>query len=126
MKVTRIQNLVTVALACLVVFMTTNALAADPLSSWNDGAAKQSIVAFVAKVSKEGSPDFVPPEQRVVRLLTCEPPLHGEIRKRFVHAYGSVAADQLSGGVRVQHRRRQIQQGATWLRPTSPGQVRWP
>ena len=37
---------------------------ADPLPSWNDGAAKQSIVAFVDKVTKEGSPDFVPVPRR--------------------------------------------------------------
>jgi len=39
--------------------------AADPLSSWNDGKAKQSIVDFVAKVTKEGSPDFVPVPERI-------------------------------------------------------------
>lgn len=38
---------------------------ADPLSSWNDGTAKQSIIEFVAKVTKQGSPDFVPPAERI-------------------------------------------------------------
>ncbi len=38
---------------------------ADPLASWNDGKAKQSIIDFVAKVTKEGSRDFVPPEERI-------------------------------------------------------------
>ena len=38
---------------------------ADPLPSWNDGKAKQSIVAFVEKVTKEGSPDFVPVAERI-------------------------------------------------------------
>jgi len=38
---------------------------ADPLSSWNDGKAKQSIIEFVAKVAKQGSPDFVPPAERI-------------------------------------------------------------
>ena len=47
MKTRRLQNLMTVALACLVVSMTTKAQAADPLASWNDGAAKQAIVEFV-------------------------------------------------------------------------------
>ncbi|HET9794025.1 MAG TPA: HAD family hydrolase [Thermoanaerobaculia bacterium] len=37
---------------------------ADPLSSWNDGAAKASIVAFVARVTKPG-PDFVAPAERI-------------------------------------------------------------
>jgi hypothetical protein len=29
---------------------------ADPLPSWNNGKAKKSIVEFVAKVTKKGSP----------------------------------------------------------------------
>ena len=37
----------------------------DPLPSWNDGPAKQSILAFVEKVTKEGSPDFVPVPERI-------------------------------------------------------------
>jgi len=39
--------------------------AADPLPSWNDGATKQRIVAFVAKVTKERSPDFLPTAERI-------------------------------------------------------------
>jgi hypothetical protein len=38
---------------------------ADPLRSWNDGRARQSIVSFVTAVTREGSPDFVPVPQRV-------------------------------------------------------------
>jgi hypothetical protein len=37
----------------------------DPLPSWNDGKAKQSIIAFVAQVAKAGSPGFVPPAERI-------------------------------------------------------------
>jgi hypothetical protein len=37
----------------------------DPLPSWNDGAAKQAILAFVARVTKEGGPDFVPGPERI-------------------------------------------------------------
>ena len=37
----------------------------DPLPSWNDGPAKQSIIGFVAKTTTEGSPDFVPPADRI-------------------------------------------------------------
>jgi hypothetical protein len=40
------------------------ARAADPLPSWKEGKAKQSILAFVAKVTKEGAPDFVLPAHR--------------------------------------------------------------
>jgi hypothetical protein len=41
------------------------ARAADPLPSWNDSPAKQSIVDFVGKVTREGSPDFVPVAERI-------------------------------------------------------------
>ncbi len=37
----------------------------DQLPSWNDGPAKQSIVEFVAKVTKEGTPEFVPVPERI-------------------------------------------------------------
>ena len=50
------------------------------LPSWNDGAAKKSIVAFVEKVTKPGSPDFVPVPERIAVFdndgtLWCEQPL---------------------------------------------------
>jgi hypothetical protein len=52
-------------LVFLIVFSMAGAHAADPLLSWNDGPAKQSIVAFVEKVTKPGSPDFVPVPERI-------------------------------------------------------------
>jgi phosphoglycolate phosphatase-like HAD superfamily hydrolase len=41
------------------------AAAQDPLPSWNNGASKQAIVAFVGRVTKAGTPDFVPEPQRI-------------------------------------------------------------
>ena len=38
---------------------------ADPLPSWNDGAAKQAILDYVARVSDEASPDHVPEPERI-------------------------------------------------------------
>jgi len=38
---------------------------ADPLPSWNDGPTKQSILDFVAAVTKEGGPDYVAPAERI-------------------------------------------------------------
>ena len=38
----------------------------DPLPSWNDGASKRAIVEFVARVTRQGRPDFVPPAERIV------------------------------------------------------------
>jgi phosphoserine phosphatase len=40
-------------------------VAENLLPSWNDGAAKQAIVAFVEKVTREGTPDFVPQAERI-------------------------------------------------------------
>ena len=37
----------------------------DPLPSWNDGALKSDIIAYVEKVTKEGSPDFIPEQDRI-------------------------------------------------------------
>ncbi|HMF85766.1 MAG TPA: HAD family hydrolase [Nitrospiraceae bacterium] len=37
----------------------------DPLPSWNEGAAKQAIREFVAKVINPDSPDFVPITERI-------------------------------------------------------------
>ena len=84
MKTRRTQNLVTVALACMVVFMTTNAKAADPLASWNDGAAKQAIVEFVKATTTQGNPQFVPPEARIATFdqdgtLWVEHPMYTQV-----------------------------------------------
>ena len=57
-------NLITlVALAGVAVALA--ARAADPLPSWNDGPAKNSILQFVAKVTLAGSPNFVPLAERI-------------------------------------------------------------
>ena len=52
-----------VALACAA--SSAPVRAADRLRSWNDGAAKKSILQFVAKVTEKGSPGFVPPSERI-------------------------------------------------------------
>jgi phosphoglycolate phosphatase-like HAD superfamily hydrolase len=55
--------------------------AADALPSWNDGPTKKSIVEFVEKVTKKGSPEYVAPEDRVATFdndgtLWAEQPLY--------------------------------------------------
>jgi hypothetical protein len=49
----------------LFPLLVVSTYAQDPLPSWNDTMPKQTIVAFVEKVTREGSPDFVPAEQRI-------------------------------------------------------------
>lgn len=53
-----------IALLALAIAGTA-ANAQDWLPSWNDGPAKQSITAFVEKVTNSNSPDFVPPAERI-------------------------------------------------------------
>jgi phosphoglycolate phosphatase-like HAD superfamily hydrolase len=46
-------------------FENTPATPADPLPSWNDGATKQAIVAWVSKVTEKGSAEYLKPEDRI-------------------------------------------------------------
>ena len=68
----------------LVFAVLAIAQTADPLPSWNDGNAKLSIIAFVAKVTKEGSPDYVPPAERIATFdndgtLWAEQPMYFQL-----------------------------------------------
>jgi len=76
-KVHVIGSLV-LALAALLPGQAT--AASDALPSWNDGSAKRAIVEFVEKVTKPGSPDFVPVPERIAVFdndgtLWCEQPV---------------------------------------------------
>jgi haloacid dehalogenase-like hydrolase len=56
----------------------------DPLSSWNEGAAKKSITDFVARVTAQGGADFVPPDERVATFdnhgtLWVEQPMYTQL-----------------------------------------------
>jgi phosphoglycolate phosphatase-like HAD superfamily hydrolase len=37
----------------------------DPLASWNEGRARQAILDFVARATRQGGADFVPPAERI-------------------------------------------------------------
>ncbi|MGH7790978.1 MAG: HAD family hydrolase [Thermodesulfobacteriota bacterium] len=70
-----------VALMLLVLVNGVAIAAQDPLPSWNDRAAKQAIVSFVERVTKEGSADFVRVPERIAVFdndgtLWCEQPLY--------------------------------------------------
>ncbi|WP_295449051.1 HAD family hydrolase [uncultured Thiodictyon sp.] len=53
------------ALGALLVLPTRALAATDPLPSWNDGPAKQAIVAFVNETTDQSSAKFVPPVERI-------------------------------------------------------------
>jgi hypothetical protein len=48
-----------------VLCLASLAVAQQALPSWNDGAARQAIESFVERVTTPGSPDFVPPAERI-------------------------------------------------------------
>lgn len=80
MKLAKLFALVAPCIASL----SLPALAADPLSSWNDGKAKQSLVDFVGKVTREGSPNFVPVAERIATFdndgtLWVEQPMYFQL-----------------------------------------------
>jgi phosphoserine phosphatase len=84
-KTTVTRNLIAAALVGAVAFATTVAQAADSLPSWNDGPAKTAIIEFVAKVTKDGSPEFVPPSERIATFdndgtLWAEQPMYSQLR----------------------------------------------
>lgn len=69
------------AIFLIPVAMQTVRAADDPLPSWNDCAARQSMIDFVEKTTTTGSPDFVPPELRIATFdndgtLWCEQPMY--------------------------------------------------
>jgi phosphoglycolate phosphatase-like HAD superfamily hydrolase len=60
----------------------------DPLPSWNDGSVKQTIVDFVARVTREGGPDYVPPAERIATFdndgtLWAEQPVYFQFQFAF-------------------------------------------
>jgi hypothetical protein len=64
-KVLNLAVLMMAALTSLALAAEPATSKADPLASWNEGSAKKAIVEFVAKATKKGSPDFVPPAERI-------------------------------------------------------------
>jgi phosphoglycolate phosphatase-like HAD superfamily hydrolase len=57
---------------------------ADPLPSWNDGAAKKAIVDFVQTTTTEGRPTFVPAAERIATFdqdgtLWVEQPMYTQV-----------------------------------------------
>ena len=81
LKTAHTKNLIAAALAAALAFTAVIARAADPLPSWNDTAPKKAIVAFVERVTKEGSSDFVPVPERIATFdndgtLWAEQPLY--------------------------------------------------
>jgi len=75
------SSVVAVALTVLSLGLVR---AQNPLPSWNDGPAKEAIVEFVKATSTQGSPQFVPPEERIATFdqdgtLWVEHPIYTQV-----------------------------------------------
>jgi len=62
----------------------TLAHAQEPLPSWNDGPAKQAILAFVKEVTDKSDPKYVAPEDRIATFdqdgtLWVEHPMYTQV-----------------------------------------------
>jgi hypothetical protein len=71
-----------------VIFLAGSLICAraqsDPLPSWNDTSPKKAIITFVEKVTKEGTSDFVPVDQRIATFdndgtLWVEQPMYAQL-----------------------------------------------
>jgi len=70
------------AATCLVPWAT--AAAQEPLPSWNDGAAKQAILAAVQEATIPGRPGFIPADERIATFdndgtLWVEQPMYTQL-----------------------------------------------
>jgi len=80
-RVPVLVKMVSTSLFLFLLAMLANGYAADPLASWNDTASKNSLIAFVERVTKTGSPDFVPAPERIAAFdndgtLWAEQPMY--------------------------------------------------
>ncbi len=70
-------------LAGCLLWILARASPADPLPSWNDRPAKQAVLTYVAGVTTEGAPTYVPPTERIAVFdndgtLWCEKPVYSQ------------------------------------------------
>ena len=73
-----------VALSVLLFVGLSAHAQTDPLPSWNDGPAKKAIVDFVQATTVQGSPQFVPPAERIATFdqdgtLWVEQPMYSQV-----------------------------------------------
>jgi phosphoglycolate phosphatase-like HAD superfamily hydrolase len=73
------------AILCLLAMGTAVGQGADPLPSWNQGGAKEAIMKFVQSTTTAGSPQFVPPAERIATFdqdgtLWVEHPIYHQVK----------------------------------------------
>jgi hypothetical protein len=67
-----------------LAWATAAAQSTDPLPSWKEGKTKQSILDFVAEVTRKDSPRFVPVAERIATFdndgtLWAEQPMYFQL-----------------------------------------------
>jgi phosphoglycolate phosphatase-like HAD superfamily hydrolase len=77
----RLSRVMALALCALLLVVAQAHAQTDPLPSWNDGSAKQSIIQFVKDTTDRSGPKWVAPENRIVTFdndgtLWVEHPLY--------------------------------------------------
>ena len=81
-------NWVRIAAVALIAVWAAPGLAQEPLPSWNDMPSKKAIIAFVERVTRDGSPDFVPTAERIATFdndgtLWAEQPIYFQLAFAF-------------------------------------------
>ncbi len=71
----------TCILLLIILGVSAPVAAADPLPSWNEGAAKQAVIEFIRTVTDKSGPQYLTPEQRIATFdndgtLWCEQPMY--------------------------------------------------
>jgi hypothetical protein len=79
-----LNKTILVLLGVLWLLPTPVTQAADPLPSWKDGPTKQAILTFVEIVTTPGTPNFVPPAERIATFdndgtLWTEHPMYTQL-----------------------------------------------
>ncbi|MXP63571.1 haloacid dehalogenase-like hydrolase [Roseomonas sp. M0104] len=87
----RRRHALLLASAALAAPRVARAQGADPLPSWRDGPRRRALLDFVAAVTTEGGPDFVPPGARIATFdndgcLWVEQPIYTQ----FIFAFDRI------------------------------------
>jgi len=92
---------------------TSGTTSNDPMPSWNDTPSKRAITAFVQRVARAGSPEFVPEPERIAVFdndgtLWVETPIpfqaafvHDELARPTTAPYGACIQPQPIAGATV-------------------------